>query len=123
MSGEITKTLSATGRARIYGILFDLDSATIRSESKPVLDEVVASLTAQPDWRLTIEGHTDSTGTAEHNRVLSQQRADAVKAFLVAAGIDEARLRTSGFGSTQPIADNATELGRSQNRRVELVRD
>ena len=123
VSGELTKTLSSTGRARIYGILFDLDSAAIRPESKPVLDEVAASLESQPDWRLTIEGHTDSTGSAEHNRVLSQQRADAVKAFLVAAGIDAARLQTVGFGASQPVADNATELGRSQNRRVELVRN
>lgn len=123
VSGELTKTLTSTGRARIYGILFDIDSATIRPESKPVLDEVVASLEGQPDWRLTIEGHTDSTGSAEHNRALSQQRADAVKAYLVAAGIDSTRLQTAGFGASQPVADNATELGRSQNRRVELVRN
>jgi len=122
VSGELTKTLSATGRARVYGILFDIDSATIRPESKPVLDEVVASLEAEPGWQLTIEGHTDSTGTADHNRTLSQQRADSVKAYLVAAGIEPARLQTAGFGSSQPVADNATELGRSQNRRVELVR-
>ena len=123
VSGELTKTLSSTGRARVYGILFDLDSATIRPESKQVLDEVAASLQAEPGWRLTIEGHTDSTGSAEHNRVLSQQRADAVKASLVAAGIDPARLATAGLGASQPVADNATELGRSQNRRVELVRN
>jgi len=122
VGGELTKTLSSTGRARVYGILFDLDSATIRPESKPVLDEVVASLKAEPTWQLTIEGHTDATGSAEHNRVLSQQRADAVKAHLVAAGIDAGRLKTAGFGASQPVADNATELGRSQNRRVELVR-
>ena len=123
VGGELTKTLSSTGRARVYGILFDLDSATIRPESKPVLDEVVASLKAEPTWQLTIEGHTDSTGSAEHNRVLSQQRADAVKAYLVAAGIDPARLQTAGLGASQPVAENATELGRSQNRRVELVRN
>jgi outer membrane protein OmpA-like peptidoglycan-associated protein len=123
VSGELTKTLSSTGRARVYGILFDLDSATLRPESKPVLDEVAASLEAQPDWRLTIEGHTDSTGNAEHNQVLSQQRADAVKAYLVAAGFDGSRLQTAGLGASQPVADNATELGRSQNRRVELVRN
>jgi len=123
VSGELTKTLTSTGRARIYGILFDVDSATIRPESKPVLDEVVASLAAQPGWQLTVEGHTDSTGATEHNRVLSKQRADSVKAHLVAAGIDPARLQTTGFGASQPVADNATELGRSQNRRVELVRN
>jgi len=123
VGGELTKALSSTGRARVYGIQFDIDSATIRPESKPVLDEVVASLESEPDWQLTIEGHTDSTGTAEHNRDLSQQRADSVKAYLVAAGIDAGRLETAGFGASQPVADNATELGRSQNRRVELVRN
>lgn len=122
VSGELTKTLTSAGRARVYGILFDVDSATIRLESKPVLDEVVATLESQPDWRLTIEGHTDSTGSAEHNRTLSQHRAEAVKAFLATAGIDPTRLQTAGFGASQPVADNATELGRSQNRRVELVR-
>ena len=60
----------------------------------------LASLEGQPDWRLTIEGHTDSTGSAEHNRALSQQRADAVKTFLVTAGIDAARLQTTGFGAS-----------------------
>ncbi len=70
---------------RVYGILFDLDSAVIRGESKPVLDEVLRLLRGEPDWKLTIEGHTDSTGSDSHNQTLSLQRAEAVKAYLVTA--------------------------------------
>ncbi len=122
VGGELEKSLAATGRARLYGILFDLDSATIRRESEPVLDEVLRSLREQPSWRLTIEGHTDATGGDAHNLELSRKRAEAVKAYLVAAGIGADRLEAVGFGASKPVADNATELGRAQNRRVELVR-
>lgn len=120
--GELRKDLAAGGRARLYGILFDTDKATIRPESLPTLDEVVRMLGAEPEWRLTIEGHTDSTGAAAHNRTLSEQRAASVKAYLVSRGIAADRLATAGFGADKPVADNATELGRAQNRRVELVR-
>jgi outer membrane protein OmpA-like peptidoglycan-associated protein len=77
---------------------------------------------SEPSWKLTIEGHTDSTGSSDYNQKLSLQRADAVKAYLVAAGIEAGFLQTKGFGSAKPVADNASELGRAQNRRVELVR-
>jgi len=123
VGGELEKGLSSEGRVRLYGILFDLDSATIRPESKPVLDEVLGVLKEQPGWRLTIEGHTDSSGGEAHNLKLSQSRAESVKAYLVAGGIDGSRLTTTGFGASKPVADNATELGRAQNRRVELVRN
>ena len=122
VGGEMKKKLLSEGRVRVYGILFDLDSAMIRPESKPVLDEVLGVLKGEPGWKLTIEGHTDSTGGDGHNLALSQQRADSVKAYLVAGGIDAGRLLTKGFGAGKPVADNATELGRAQNRRVELVR-
>ncbi len=123
VGGELKKRLSADRRARLYGILFDTDSAVIRPESRPVLDEVLELLRGEPAWNLTIEGHTDATGADAHNQTLSQQRADSVRAYLVAGGVEAARLRTAGFGESRPVADNATELGRAQNRRVELVRD
>ncbi len=123
LGGELKKQLASEGRARVYGILFDLDSATIKPESKPVLEEVLGLLKGEPSWKLTIEGHTDSTGSPDHNLKLSLQRADAVKAYLLGAGIAAARLQTRGFGPAKPVADNATEMGRAQNRRVELVRD
>jgi outer membrane protein OmpA-like peptidoglycan-associated protein len=122
LSGEMKKKLLSDGRVRVYGILFDLDSAVIRSESKPVLEEVLTLLKGEPGWKLTIEGHTDSTGSDSHNQTLSQQRAEAVKAYLVTGGIGTDRLQTKGFGESKPVADNVTELGRAQNRRVELVK-
>ncbi len=122
LGGEMKKQLAGAGRVRVYGILFDLDSATIRPESKPVLDEVLGLLRSEPGWKLTIEGHTDASGGDAHNQTLSLQRAGSVKAYLVTAGIAAERLQSKGFGSSKPVADNATELGRAQNRRVELVR-
>jgi len=122
VSGELRKDLAATGRARLYGILFDTDSARVRGESLPTLDEVVRLLDAEAAWKLTIEGHTDSTGTLAHNQTLSEQRASSVRAYLVSKGVAAERLSSVGFGQSKPVADNATELGRAQNRRVELVR-
>jgi outer membrane protein OmpA-like peptidoglycan-associated protein len=122
LEGEMKKQLAGAGRVRVYGILFDLDSATIRPESRPVLDEVLGLLRSEPGWKLTIEGHTDATGGDAHNQELSLQRAGSVKAYLVAAGIVAEQLKTQGYGESKPVADNATELGRAQNRRVELVR-
>jgi outer membrane protein OmpA-like peptidoglycan-associated protein len=119
---QLTRDLEEFGRARVYGINFDTDSAVIREESKVTLDRIVSVLKANADWQMTIEGHTDSTGTAAHNQTLSEQRARAVKDYLQAAGVEPARLRAVGFGASKPVATNDTELGRSQNRRVELVK-
>jgi OOP family OmpA-OmpF porin len=122
VSGELRKDLAATGRARLYGILFDTDSARLRGESLPTLDEVVRLLGTEASWKLTIEGHTDSTGTLAHNQTLAEERAASVKTYLVSKGVAAERLSSVGFGQSKPVADNATELGRAQNRRVELVR-
>ena len=122
VSGELRKGLAASGRARLYGILFDTDSARIRPESLATLDEVTKMLTAESGWQILIEGHTDASGAAAHNQTLSEQRAASVKDYLVGKGIAATRLSTAGFGASKPVADNATELGRAQNRRVELVR-
>jgi outer membrane protein OmpA-like peptidoglycan-associated protein len=119
---QIAKDLQDLGRARIYGINFDSDSDVIKDESKPTLDRIAAVLKAKADWKLTIEGHTDSTATPEHNQQLSKRRAEAVKAYLQTAGIDAARLKAVGLGATKPVASNDTGMGRAQNRRVELVK-
>lgn len=123
VGGELKKQLSAEGRARLYGILFDFNSAVIRPESKPVIDEVQSLLRTEPSWKLTIEGHTDAVGPEARNLALSLERADSVRAYLVARGVDAIRIKTAGFGESKPVADNGTELGRAQNRRVELVRE
>jgi OOP family OmpA-OmpF porin len=122
VGSELKKKLLDEKRARVYGILFDTDSDVIRSESRPVLEEVLSVLKGEPEWKLTIEGHTDATGSDTHNQTLSQKRAESVAAYLRSGGIDAGRLKTAGFGESKPVADNDTELGRAQNRRVELVR-
>jgi outer membrane protein OmpA-like peptidoglycan-associated protein len=119
---QLTKDLEEFGRARVYGINFDTDSAVIRDESKPTLERIVSVLKSKTDWQMTIEGHTDSTGSAAHNQTLSEKRAQSVMDFLTAAGIAATRLKAAGFGASKPVAGNESELGRAQNRRVELVK-
>jgi outer membrane protein OmpA-like peptidoglycan-associated protein len=119
---QMASDLEQSGKVRVYGINFDTDSDKIRDESHTTLDQIVAMLKAKPDWKLTVEGHTDATSTPEHNQQLSERRATSVKAYLVGAGIDASRLSTAGYGATKPVASNDTELGRAQNRRVELVK-
>ena len=121
LEGELKKKLETDRRASLYGILFDLDSAVIRAESKPVLDQVLQLLVGEPDWRLTIEGHTDNVGSAERNQKLSEERANAVLEYLASKGIDKTRLEAQGFGDTKPIKDNKTGEGRAQNRRIEFT--
>ncbi len=119
---SLASALQEAGRVAVYGITFDFNKATLRPEAAPVLGEVLAMLQGDASLSLTIEGHTDSVGLEAYNQKLSADRADAVKAWLVAHGIDTARLTTAGFGDTKPVADNATEDGRAKNRRVELAK-
>ena len=83
---------------------------------------MLAVLTANADWKLRIEGHTDNVGDKAANLKLSTARAAAVAAWLTGKGIDAVRLTTSGLGDTQPVADNTTEEGRARNRRVVLIK-
>ncbi len=102
-------------------VQFDTDRATIKPVSDPLLDEVAQVLKEHPEILLIeIQGHTDDRGTDEHNRVLSQNRANSVMAALVRRGIDSTRLTAQGYGRDQPIDDNKTEAGRQRNRRVQF---
>jgi OmpA-OmpF porin, OOP family len=121
-ANPVTAGLAAEGRVRLYGINFDTGSDRIRADAKPALDQILAALKANPGWAITIEGHTDSTGTADGNRDLSNRRAVAVRTALAAGGIAATRVTTVGFGQDKPVADNGNALGRAQNRRVELVK-
>ena len=119
----VSEQLKSTGRAVSHEIHFATNSAEILPDSAPVLGEIADLLAANPQWQLTIEGHTDNAGGADLNLDLSRRRAEAVKRWLVdRRGVDELRLTTAGRGATKPIADNGTEEGRALNRRVELVR-
>jgi OOP family OmpA-OmpF porin len=104
----------------IEGINFKTAQATILPGSYAILDRAVAVLKEYPDIRMEISGHTDSRGKADYNRDLSQRRADAVKMYFIANGVDASRLTSVGYGLDRPIADNRTESGRSKNRRTEF---
>ncbi|RPI76591.1 MAG: OmpA family protein [Desulfobacteraceae bacterium] len=120
--GGLAEKLAQTGKAELYGIYFDSNSAVPKPESEKTLNEILAVLQAQSALKLTIAGHTDATNTDAYNLKLSQQRAEAIVAWLVKQGIANARLIAKGFGKSQPVADNATAAGRALNRRVELIK-
>ncbi|MDA9937760.1 OmpA family protein [bacterium] len=102
-------------------ILFALDSAAVRSDLRRDLGVVAGNLQAYPNSTISIEGHTDNTGTANYNRILSQRRANAVANILVNNGVPPARLYAVGRGENEPVASNLSATGRAQNRRVEIV--
>jgi outer membrane protein OmpA-like peptidoglycan-associated protein len=103
-------------------MLFDTNSSYMKSEAHPLLDEVATILENNPQIKVEIQGYADNTGTAEYNQWLSERRAKRVMDYLVSKGIARERLQAKGYGSTRPVASNATEEGRAQNRRVELKR-
>lgn len=105
----------------LKGVQFEFDSDKLTNEAQDILKEVVDAMQKSPKVKLDIQGHTDNVGTDKYNNDLSLRRAESVKKFLVSNGIDEARLTTQGFGSSQPIATNDTEEGRAENRRIEFV--
>jgi outer membrane protein OmpA-like peptidoglycan-associated protein len=118
---EMKKELDAKGHVALY-INFDFDKADIKPESRPIIDEIVKLLKNNPSLSLTVEGHTDNIGAPDYNRRLSDARAKSVVAALTAGGIAAHRLKAVGYGQDKPIADNNTDNGRTQNRRVELVK-
>src|SRR5206468_8729616 len=110
------------GSVALHGILFDTGKATIKPESAATLQTIAEVLKTDAALKLEIQGHTDNVGAPAANMKLSQERAAAVKAHLVQTGVAADRLTTAGFGDTKPVADNSTDEGRAQNRRVELVK-
>jgi len=101
-------------------VQFQLGKATLTNESFSVLNQIVSIMNKYPDYKLSIDGHTDNTGAAEVNRKLSESRAKACRDYLMTKGIPESRMSYQGFGPTRPIADNSTYSGRTLNRRVEF---
>lgn len=103
------------------GIQFALNSAELSATSKTNLTDLAQTLKKYDDTNVLIEGHTDATGTAEHNLKLSERRAEAVSAFVETLGVARKRVTAKGYGHDQPVGDNTTDLGRQQNRRVEVA--
>jgi outer membrane protein OmpA-like peptidoglycan-associated protein len=103
------------------GILFNIDSYKLSETSLTNLGDLSKTLQKYNDTNILIEGHTDSTGTEEHNKILSEHRAVAVADFLKSYGVSGTRITTNGYGEDQPVASNATPEGRQQNRRVDIA--
>ncbi len=104
----------------LRGVNFENDSAVLTSEAREVLNGVADSLKSQANVRVEIGGHTDSIGNDSYNNILSQERAESVRQYLVSRGVEGNRLVAQGYGEFRPIASNENEAGRSQNRRVEF---
>ncbi|HEU4403314.1 MAG TPA: OmpA family protein, partial [Candidatus Polarisedimenticolia bacterium] len=104
----------------LTGASFETNTAILNGTAGPVLNEIVSTLKRYPDEKVVVRGHTDSTGTPQWNAKLSLLRAEAVKAYLVAAGIDAEHLIVEGVGAADPVATNSTSVGRARNRRVEI---
>ena len=121
--GAIVETRS-TARGIIVNlpdILFDVDRATLKPQAKETLSKICGILQVAGDYNMSIEGHTDSTGSDEHNQSLSERRAKSVTDYLASCGLQAARLTSKGFGEAQPMESNDTAQGRQKNRRVEIV--
>ncbi len=100
---------------------FEFDSCNLTQSVTERLDNLANFLNEYPTSRVAITGYTDSSGPAAYNLKLSEMRAQAVKEYLISAGIEEARLTATGLGENNPVADNSTHEGREKNRRVEVV--
>lgn len=123
-SSAMEKSMNSTGKVTLYGIQFDFDKATIKSESKPTLDEIAKYLKKNADQKIAIVGYTDNKGGFAYNQDLSKRRADAVAAALASQyGIPADHMDPSGAGMASPVASNATEEGQAKNRRVELIKE
>ena len=121
---SMEQALAQKKAVQIYGIYFDFNSATIKPDSEAVLKQISDIMHKNPDWKLSVAGHTDNIGDAAANQSLSQRRSAAVKDALVSRyGIAADRLTTTGFGASKPIETNSTLEGRARNRRVELQRE
>jgi OmpA-OmpF porin, OOP family len=116
-SSEITNEVSS----KSYQIQFETGSATIKPESYAVLDEIMKSAVVAEGLKVGVYGHTDNTGQDATNQKLSEDRANAVKNYLISKSFTSDRVEAKGYGSSQPVADNSTAAGKAKNRRVQIV--
>ena len=121
-AAAVEKAIAETGKFVTNNILFETGKATLKPESMEEIQRVAEYMKANPTARFEVQGHTDSQGSDKINDPLSQQRAEAVVKALEEQGVDPFNLRPVGKGSHEPVADNGTEEGRAQNRRVEFIK-
>jgi len=119
---EIKAELDKTGHIAIYGITFESGKADLQAGAETQLVEIVKLMKSNTGLKIEVQGHTDNVGDDASNQTLSEKRAKTVKDFLVLYGISGERIRTAGYGESQPVASNDTEEGRTMNRRVEIVK-
>jgi OmpA-OmpF porin, OOP family len=105
----------------LRGVHFRFDSAALTSEAKSILDRSLSAIKSNPSKNISVEGHTDSTGSDSYNLDLSQRRAQSVVDYLVTQGVSGARLNARGFGESNPVTANDSASSRAQNRRVEII--
>lgn len=115
---EVKEEVKQIFKKALNGIQFESGSAKIKKSSNAILDQIVGIMNENPAYKLNIAGHTDNSGKPEKNLVLSQDRAAAVKEYLVNKGIDASRMTSAGYGDTMPVASNKTKAGKALNRRV-----
>ncbi len=120
-AGAMLEALNTQGFVALY-INFDVNRASIKPDSQRIVEQVAQLLRSSPGLKVSVEGHTDATGTPAANKKLSRDRAAAVVAALVERGIAAGRLAAVGWGQEKPLADDRTEEGRARNRRVEIVK-
>jgi len=120
-ASQIQKDIETTGKAILH-INFDTNKAALKEDGDAVVTEIVKVLQANPTLKIAVKGYTDNEGNEAHNLLLSKYRSAAVVSAIVLSGVDASRLTSEGLGASNPIADNTSEAGRAQNRRVELVK-
>jgi outer membrane protein OmpA-like peptidoglycan-associated protein len=123
---QLNQVLQTTETARglivnMSDVLFDFNKYTLKPDAREKLAKVSGILLAYPNLKLQVEGYTDNIGSDEYNQKLSQERADAVREFLVSQSVPDGNISAAGYGKSDPVADNSSNSGRAQNRRVEMV--
>jgi outer membrane protein OmpA-like peptidoglycan-associated protein len=126
LRGQLNSVLATSESARglivnMSDVLFDTGKYTLKPNTQISLAKVAGILQAYPGLKLQVEGYTDSVGSDEYNQKLSENRADAVRNFLLTQGVQQDNITSTGYGKAKPVADNSTSAGRAQNRRVQLV--
>ena len=118
---KMFEAINKDGFIALY-INFETSKADIKPESQPIIQQIADMLKQNAGLKVSIEGHTDNTGTEKSNQTLSENRAKSVVSALIAKGIDKGRLSSKGWGQSKPVADNKTDEGKAKNRRVEIVK-